>query len=35
MAATTVGSMKKYFRRLKDPRVVGVSLPEMPVTLAA
>jgi len=25
MAATTVGSMKKYFRRLKDPRVVGRS----------
>src|SRR3954447_5303204 len=25
MAATTVGSIKKYFRRLKDPRVVGRS----------
>jgi predicted transposase YbfD/YdcC len=25
MVATTVGSMKKYFRRLKDPRVVGRS----------
>src|SRR5262249_47099607 len=25
MAATTVGSMKKYFRRLKDPRLVGRS----------
>jgi hypothetical protein len=25
MAATTVGAIKKHFRRLKDPRVVGRS----------